>query len=81
MEEMQDFHSLVQVALVEYARQPGLIGIEVDGHPALGLRYKFSDVSLAARFMALREFHNSFKHSESNILGIDGSDVVEMWGV
>jgi hypothetical protein len=63
------------------SRQPGLIGIEVDGHPAVGLRYKFSDVSLAARFMALREFHNSFGHSESNILGIEGSNVVQVWGV
>jgi len=78
---MHNFHSLVQVALVEYARQPGLIGIEVDGHPAVGLRYKFSDVSLATRFMALREFHNSFEHSGSNILEIDGSDVIEFLGL
>ena len=78
---MQDFHSLVQVALVEYARQSGLIGIEVDGQPAVGLRYKFSDVTLAKRFMALREFHNSFERMNTNILGIDRADVIEIWSL
>jgi hypothetical protein len=34
-------------------------------------------VSLSTRFMALREVHNSLGHSKSNIMGIDGSDVIE----
>ena len=78
---MHDLHSLAQRELVEYSRQPGLVGIEVDGHPAVGLRYKFSDVSTAVRFMALREAHNSFEHMNSNILGLDGSDVIEIWSL
>lgn len=78
-EKANDFHELSKRVMLEYRNQQGFNRVEVEGHPAIGLRYKFSDVGSAARFFALREAHNSFEPSNSNILGIDGTDVVEIW--
>jgi hypothetical protein len=63
---MHDFDPIANRGLVVSARQPGLVGIEVDRHPATSLRRQFSDVSPAAHLLALEEVHNRAVNSNSD---------------
>jgi hypothetical protein len=75
---MYDFHLLAQRAMVEYRYQPGLIGIELAGEPAEGLRFIFEDEETASRFHSLRTIQQS-NGNEGKDLRITGSDVMELW--
>lgn len=75
---MQSFHDLAKRAMLEYRRQPGLIDVEVEGIPAMGLRYRFDEKASAGRFMLLRSLLCGYE-PEDRLLNIDGNDVVEIW--
>lgn len=75
---MYDFHKLAQRAMSEYRYQSGLNGVEVEGEPASGLRYKFNDEVSAERFMFFRGLMRRSDHGSSE-LSVDGCDVIEIW--
>lgn len=63
---MNDFEALVKMAWSQYGHKVGLIDIQVEGRPGIGLRYKFSESGLAGRFMRLRRLHNSYEPMFAN---------------
>ncbi len=69
---------IARIARIEYSRQPGFLGVALEGEPAIGLRYRFADPGTAARFFALREAQNHYVCCD-NLLDLDGSDVIEVW--
>jgi hypothetical protein len=76
---MNDFEALVKMAWSQYGHQVGLIDIQVEGDPGIGLRYRFSESDLAGRFMRARQLHNSYEPMFANTLKHEGNDVVEIW--
>ena len=77
---MKNFEALTKMAWSQYGHQAGLIDIQIEGEPGIGLRYKFSDSDNASHFMRLRQLHNSYEPLFANSLRHEGNDVVEIWG-
>jgi len=77
---MNDFEALSKMAWSQYGHQQGLIDIQVEGNPGVGLRYRFADSDCAGQFMRLRQLHNSYEPLFANALRHEGNDVVEVWG-
>ncbi|MCE1274943.1 MAG: hypothetical protein LWW75_10560 [Chlorobiales bacterium] len=75
---MRDFQYLALWATSEYQMQPGLISVEIEGDPAVGLRYRFDEEASAGRFRLLRGLLHTFEPG-NNELRIEGHDVVEVW--
>lgn len=65
--------------MIEYRWQPGLQGIDVEGQPPRGLRYRFEDNACARRFMMLRKLQGNHEHDRSRSLTFEGRYVVELW--
>lgn len=75
---MNNFHDIAKRAMIEYRRQPGLISVELEGVPAIGLRYRFDEEASAGRFLTLRSLLSAYEQGE-RLLHLDGRDVLELW--
>lgn len=75
---MHDFQKLAEMAMIEYGYQSGLISIDVEGEPPVGLRYRLKDAESANRFHLLRRLMHSTEDWCSSLC-VEECDVVELW--
>lgn len=75
---MRDFQKLAEMVMIEYGYLPGLISIDVEGDPPVGLRYRLKDAETANRFHLLRRLMHS-SDGWSSSLRVEDCDVVEVW--